>query len=109
MPFDVDEQVAMIKCNFLVLQAPLPLSTATNELEMAISKDQSYLACFATPTSAARRLPPRRDSPRYGLVSFSIQLYKQAGSSEESTFDFNTVTFARCAYNIECTTCHTSP
>lgn len=68
-------------------------STATNELEMAISKDQSYLACFRRTDLRRTEIPSMAWVAQAccgaGLMSFSIQLYKQAGLSGESTFNFN--------------------
>ena len=60
---------------------------------MAINKDQSYLACFYDTdlrrTEIASMVWVAQACYGAGLMSFSIQLYKEAGPPEESTFDLN--------------------
>jgi hypothetical protein len=60
---------------------------------MAVSRDQSYLACFRGTdlrrTEVSSMAWVAQACCGAGLMSFSIQLYKQAGLSEESTFNFN--------------------
>lgn len=79
LPFDVDGQLSMIK--------------ATNELEIAMSEGTSYLQCF-------RGIDLRRTEISSmswvtqafcgsALMGYSVQIYQEAGLSEENALNMN--------------------
>jgi len=67
-------------------------------LETETSETQSYLACFRGPNLRRTEISSvvwlAQACCGAGLMSFSIQLYKEAGLSEHNTFNFNIAQYA---------------
>lgn len=79
IPFNVDEQVSMIK--------------TTDDLEKAISEGTSYLDCFRgvdlRRTEIASMAWIAQAFCGAALMGYSVQFYQQAGMSEENAFNLN--------------------
>jgi MFS transporter, SP family, general alpha glucoside:H+ symporter len=92
VPFDVDQQVAMIK--------------ATNDLEKAMNEDVKYPDCFVDVdlrrTEITCMVWATQAFCGAALMGFSVQFYERAGLGTENSFNFNLGQYAMVSANHVC-------